>query len=237
MLGGVHPNCESMTLLVSDGRRYCSANKVLKMPLRRVAEEILARGRKIDARLSRLDPKKRVDRLRGQLLVLKTYLPLVLRAVSLKLLFKGQPLRNAFRILGGLLAGKPLRDLLHQYANAFRVLRVAVLPFEEYHSIDAARLENCKAVFVYEDVEDGRLKTIPACTWYLYRNEYLRKIAAKWGKAPATTDSPAAQAETGEPASASPAGAHLPVPKKPSAALTAGTRVSRRGAQQPGRSC
>jgi len=62
-----------------------------------------------------------------------------------------------------------------------RILRVAGLPFEEEHSIDAARLENCKAVFAYEDVEDGKVKTIPACLWYPYRNPILEKISKKYG--------------------------------------------------------
>ena len=91
--------------------------------------------------------------------------------------------------------------MLSRYGNPFRVLRIAILPFEEYHSIDAARLENCKSMFVYEDVEDGKIKKIPACTWYLYRNELLRKVADKWGTLPVKTKAPASQdkAVTSEP--------------------------------------
>jgi hypothetical protein len=56
-----------------------------------------------------------------------------------------------------------------------------MLPFEEQHSIDAARMENCKAVFAYEDAEDGKVKTIPACLWYPYRNPLLEKLSKKYG--------------------------------------------------------
>jgi hypothetical protein len=56
-----------------------------------------------------------------------------------------------------------------------------MLPFEEQHSVDAARMESCKAVFAYEDVEDGKVKTVPACLWYPYRNPILAKLSKKYG--------------------------------------------------------
>jgi hypothetical protein len=62
-----------------------------------------------------------------------------------------------------------------------RMIRVAVLPIEEQHSIDAARLRNCKAVFAYEDVEDEQIKYFPACSWYPFRNALLEKISEKYG--------------------------------------------------------
>ena len=61
------------------------------------------------------------------------------------------------------------------------MVRVAVLPIEEQHSIDAARLRSCKAVFAYEDVDDGTVKYFPACSWYPYRNPLLKKISQKYG--------------------------------------------------------
>ena len=54
------------------------------------------------------------------------------------------------------------------------MLRVAMLPFEEQHSVDATRLENCKAVFAYED-ENGEIQTIPTCMWPPYRDVVLKE--------------------------------------------------------------
>jgi hypothetical protein len=52
-------------------------------------------------------------------------------------------------------------------------------------------MENCKAVFAYEDTDDGKVKTIPACLWYPYRNPLLEKLSKKYGvvgkKAPQET--------------------------------------------------
>ncbi len=56
--GGAHPNCESAAVLVSDGQRYWPLSHYLKMPLEEVAEQVVARCEKMDARLSRLDPQK-----------------------------------------------------------------------------------------------------------------------------------------------------------------------------------
>ena len=48
-------------------------------------------------------------------------------------------------------------------------------------AVDAARMENCKAVFAYEDVENERIGTVPVCLWYPFRNALLEKITAKYG--------------------------------------------------------
>jgi hypothetical protein len=118
--------------------------------------------------------------MQGRWLVTRSYVPLALRAVSLKRLFRGHPIVNSLRILVGLLKGERAGTLAYRYMDA-RFLRVVIFPFEEYHSLDSARLRNCKAVFAYEDVSTGTVKTIPACAWNAHRNELLRRIAAKYG--------------------------------------------------------
>ena len=69
-------------------------------------------------------------------------------------------------------------------------LRVAVLPFEEQKAVDAARMESCKAVFAYEDVDNNRIGTIPVCLWYPYRNAFLKKNSAKYGTVSGACGSP-----------------------------------------------
>jgi hypothetical protein len=199
MLGGVHPNCESMTVVVSDGEKYVSANKFLKVKLSDLAAECLARGRRIEKKLDALDPHKPLQRLRGLALILRTYGPMVRRAVDLRRFTRGNPTLVGLKILFGLMIGRKFRDLCHKHLIAQQVLRMAVLPFEEYHSIDGARLENCKAVFAYEDADSGKVQTIPACTWYLYRNPILKRLSEKYGvkgRAPKPEAEPAEAAAT-----------------------------------------
>jgi len=201
MLGGVHPNCESMTLLVSEGSRYRGVNHYLMIGLREPARQLVARGERIRERLERLDPEKPLQGLRGQLLVLRTYLPVVFRALDPKRYCRGDPLAAGLRIAAGLLRGRRFRHLAREHLVVRRVLRLAVLPFEEYHSIDAARLENCKAAFAYEDVDEECIKKVPACMWYEYRDPILRRIAEPYGSAAGSEPAERARRDAKVPAS------------------------------------
>jgi sulfatase maturation enzyme AslB (radical SAM superfamily) len=194
MVGGAHPDCETITFLVSDGQAYRSVNYFLRMPLGRIAEEIRLRTRQIENWLARLNPANRLDRLRGKWLVLKIFVPMILRAVDFTRLARGGRVVATLRVLAGMVRGK-------RFPRG--ILRVVVLPLEEYHSVEAARLHNCKAVFAYEDVEDGQVKTIPFCMWNQYRNDILRKLTDKYGIADRAGGARVAvhpEARVGEPA-------------------------------------
>jgi MoaA/NifB/PqqE/SkfB family radical SAM enzyme len=179
LLAGAHPNCESMTLLISDGKSYRGINHYLSKPFHQAAVEVAALCRKLEPKLDRLDPTRVFPRLRGQALILWTFLPWSFARIRF-----GRLVGNPFSVLGRLISGRNGCRSADDHAirrRARRMLRVAVLPFEEEHSIDAARLENCKAVFAYEDPEDGKVNYIPACLWYPYRNPILAKLSKKYG--------------------------------------------------------
>jgi hypothetical protein len=199
LLAGVHPNCESMTLMVSDGQKYHGINYYLKKPFGKVVEEFVAIAKALEPRLSTLDPAKFFQRTRGQLAAVRAFLPTVLRTVSFSRLTDGKPVRGFLKLVFGAVFGsRPAGDFKSRRPR--RLLRVAMLPFEEQHSVDAARMESCKAVFAYEDTDDGQIKTIPACMWYPYRNPLLEKLSKKYGttKNPVEPDAsqPAAEQAT-----------------------------------------
>ncbi len=179
LLAGVHPNCESITLLVSDGKSFRSINHYLKKSFTQVAVEFAAHSRKLEPRLDRLNPDKPLQRLRGQLLIIGSLAPWLVRRVRLARL-----IGNPFATLRRLLVKRSHHAESNHPRRPRRLLRLAMLPFEEEHSIDAQRLQNCKAVFAYEDADDGKVKYIPACLWYPYRNALLKKIADKYDTAP-----------------------------------------------------
>jgi hypothetical protein len=83
------------------------------------------------------------------------------------------PMKRKFRIWFS-------KDPIVAHRRERKLLRVAMLPFEEQHSVDAGRLEKCKSVFPYED-EKGEIRTIPACMWPPYRDVVLKVVAKKWG--------------------------------------------------------
>lgn len=179
LLAGVHPNCESFTLLVSDGETYRSVGHYLKKSLKQAAQEFMEISKRIDPKLERLDRDKFFQRVRGQLLLARVLGPWFFKTVDFKRLAGGSPLLALIKLgFGRLFRKRGSSDMPNRRAR--RVLRVGVLPFEEQHSVDAARMESCKASFVYEDVTDGKIKYIPACLWYPYRNPLLKQIADKY---------------------------------------------------------
>ena len=192
LLAGVHPNCESVTLMVSNGKRYRGINYYLKKPFHQVAVEFADLSKRIEPKLDRLDRRKFFQRLRGQWLVARTFAPWVLRRVRIWRLFNGNPIGSFLKAIYDRVVGRKLQEGVRRPR---RILRVAMLPFEEQHSVDAARMESCKAVFAYEDADDGKVKTIPACLWYPYCNALLEKLSHKYGvvsgKAEARTEAPA----------------------------------------------
>jgi hypothetical protein len=178
LFAGVHPNCESMTLLLSDGGSYRSINHYLKKPLSELALECTALSRQIEPQLDRLDPNKFFQRLRGQFLVIRTLGWWGFRRARI---WRLKPIRRLASAAFWHVYRKALRLVGIRSRRPRTLVRVAVVPIEEQHSIDAARLMSCKAVFAYEDVEDGRVKFFPACSWYPYRNPLLEKISKKYG--------------------------------------------------------
>jgi hypothetical protein len=151
-------------------------------------------AKKIEPRLDRLDPKKFIQRMRGRLLIFRTFGPWAFATIRF-----GRLMGNPVTAIARAIKRKVSKWCSPKGATSRRprrVIRVAMLPFEEQHSIDAARLENCKAVFAYEDTDDGQVKYFPACGWYPFRNPRLEKISQKYGivryggKAPETTEKP-----------------------------------------------
>ncbi|MFW6162959.1 MAG: radical SAM protein, partial [Planctomycetota bacterium] len=178
--GGVHPNCESMTLLFSDGERYHPLSHYLRRPLFDLADEGVGIAQRIAPKLQRLDPAKRLDRWRGRLIAVRALGGWLRRAVRWRRVFRGSRVLAVLRILGALAMGRKPKDVFRAHTRVVDALRMIVLPFEEYHAIDGARLLNCTAGFVFEDPETDAIRTIPVCAFSLYKTDLQRRIAEKY---------------------------------------------------------
>jgi len=64
-----------------------------------------------------------------------------------------------------------------------------VLPFEEYHSVESARLQDCPSAFAYGDPETGAVRTVPVCLWGVYKNGIQRRIMESYAPDDAFTES------------------------------------------------
>jgi hypothetical protein len=130
---------------------------------------------------------RRWHRMRAQFLVLRTFAPLAFRALNFRRIFKGSPVLGVLRTLGGVLIGRKLKDQLRKHTHLKFAMLMVVLPFEEYHSVESARLQGCPSGFAYEDPDTGEVKTIPVCLWGLYKNDLQRRIAEKYKAAAAAS--------------------------------------------------
>jgi len=183
--GGVHPNCESATFLFSDGERYRPPSYCLKRPIDEIAEESVRRAKAIGPKLGKLDPSRWFQRWRGRLLVLRTFGGLVFRSTRLRRVLKGNPYLSSLRFMAGLLIGKRFRDQVRKHTRLGEVVGMVILPFEEYHSIEGQRLRTCTAGFAFQDPDTEEIRTVPVCSWSLFRDDVERKISEKYGIASA----------------------------------------------------
>lgn len=177
---GVHPNCESITFLIPGGESYRGLNHYINKPLSVAAKELAGLVRGIEPKLARLDARKPFQRMRGQLICLATIVPWLLRTINRRQVFGGNPVTGPITAAWRLWQRRRTKRRTGLPSPA-TYLRVAVLPFEEQHSIDAARLKSCRVGMPYENVETGQIEIIPHCVWYPYRNAILKKIADKYG--------------------------------------------------------
>ena len=176
--GGVHPNCETATYMLSDGERYRPISHYLKRSLDDLAAEMMDRAARIEPRLARLAPDRWLQRTRGRLVILHAFLPVLARSVDLRKALKGSRVLAILRILGGLLAGGRVKDVVRRHTTVQDGMLMVVLPFEEYHSIEAARLQDCPSAFAFLDPDSGRVRTLPVCVWGIYKGDIQRRIMA-----------------------------------------------------------
>ena len=139
---GVHPNCESVAFLISDGETYRGLNHYLNKPLTEVAEDLAETVKKIQPKLARLDPSKFLQRLRGKLLCIGAVVPWLLRTVNKKRLVAGNPITYPIR-MAFCLWQRHLRKRLTKRCSPASYLRVIIIPLEEQHAVDSERLKRC----------------------------------------------------------------------------------------------
>lgn len=179
-LGGSHPNCESATLLVSNGEEYLPISQFLKVPL----SELLVRLRELDQALLRKGaslPENGPRRVLFDARTLLQTLGLLGRTVRLKRIFGKSYASNAALAIVDLLRGHTIDTVLDKRTAFKNVLTCMTIPYEDEGGLEDARLKDCPAVFAYEEVETGRIKTTAFCSWQTVKDAVCRRIQAHYG--------------------------------------------------------
>ncbi len=178
-LGGSHPNCESATLLVSDGSNYRPISHYLKTSL----SDLLVSLRGLDSKLTKKQaalPEHGLRRKIFDLSVLSRMVLVLARALHLSNIF-GKPLfLNGMLALLDLLRGRKIDRILKERSSFKHVLTLMTIPYEDTGGLEDARLHDCPAVFAYEDVDTGRIKTAAFCSWQSVKDVVCRKIQSHY---------------------------------------------------------
>jgi len=177
---GIHPNCESVTFLVSDGESYRGLNHYLNKPLTEAAEDLAAAVKKIQPKLAKLDPAKPLQRLRGKLLCATAMAPWALRTVNKRRLAGPNPINRLGKALWSQWKRRRTKRRTKK-SSPSSYLRVVIIPLEEQHAVDSERLKRCRVGSVYEDAKTGTVEVVPHCVWFPYRNPILQEINKKYG--------------------------------------------------------
>ncbi|MGB6068412.1 MAG: radical SAM protein [Desulfomonilaceae bacterium] len=176
-LGGSHPNCESATLLVSDGDQYLPISSYLTMTL----SELLIRLRRLDSRLATKAACLPATGLRRRLFEARTVLSIMRvfkKALDFKKIFGKPTMINVAKAVVDLIRGRKIDRILKARTSFKHILTLLTIPYEDKGGLEDARLRDCPAVFAYEDIDTGRIRTTAFCSWQTVKDDVCRKIQA-----------------------------------------------------------
>jgi MoaA/NifB/PqqE/SkfB family radical SAM enzyme len=179
--GGAHPNCESVSIMVSDGEKYNPLSAYLKGSFHDFAREAMELDRGMAEKLKNSWIVRAFGRKGQQFIVGKALLSLIRRSLDMKAVFGDSHRRKALRVVWGMIRGKRLKDLLRKHSRLHGILRLIVLPFEEKECLEAERLVDCPAAFAYEDPDSRQVCFMPVCAWVLHKNAILRQTSENYG--------------------------------------------------------
>ncbi len=177
---GVHPNCESFALLVSNGEKYVPLNKYLKTDFFAFVNDMRA----LDGSLEKPVSSGEAGALR-KLLVLLSLGRLFLKHVDFGAVVKARGLKAFGRWMGifaSAATGKKFKDVFKERTEVKDILLLILLPFEDSATTETDRLEMCKSCFGYVDVATDTIKAIPVCIWERFKNVAMKDMARKYNK-------------------------------------------------------
>ncbi len=183
--GGAHPNCESVSALISDGEMYNPISKYLKYPQVDVLSEAIKLDEEMGIKLQKSLIAKIFGKIGKRFLLGLKILKFIRKNINFQEVFGEKSKIKSFKIIWGIVRRKKLKHLLRKYTKCHSILRLMVLPFEELECVESARLVECPASFAYEHPLTREIHLMPVCAWPIYKNNILRETAKNYG----TTDS------------------------------------------------
>ncbi len=175
---GVHPNCESITYLISDGEKYVSFSNYLKRSLFEFVDDLRELEKYIAGQYK---GKKRG--FSGRAVLNLKLLGILKKNLNFGAIVgkKGPAAYIKWAgMIGKLLTGKKAKDILKNDTKLKGVLQIMILPFEDSKTTESERLSMCSSCFVYVDPDTDQIRTLPTCTWEKYKKPIMKRVAEKF---------------------------------------------------------
>lgn len=179
--GGAHPNCESVSLLISDGDRYQPLPTFLKGSQDDLFKKAVLLDEQIGKSISNSILVKTLGEKGKKIVASWMIMKFINKFLDFDKIFEDSKVKGLLKIGLGLARGIKLKHLLRRYTKCHNLLRMIVLPFEEKACIESARLVDCPASFAFENSESGKISLMPVCAWVIYKNGVLKQTAEKYG--------------------------------------------------------
>ncbi|HNX91039.1 MAG TPA: radical SAM protein [Candidatus Omnitrophota bacterium] len=176
---GVHPNCESFTLLVSNGKKYLSISSYLRYGFWGLVKDI----RELDKKVGNYTDKA-VSAFR-KILIGIGLAGIFLKNVDFNAVFGAKGLKcfgKIMRFIFLFATGKPPKKILKEDTEIKSILQILLLPFEDDCTVESERLEKCASCFAYIDVKTDTVKSIPFCIWEKFKKVIMKDIAEVYNK-------------------------------------------------------
>ncbi|MGD9022680.1 MAG: radical SAM protein [Deltaproteobacteria bacterium] len=191
--GDAHPNCESVTKLISNGTSFVPPSRYLRRPLLEILGELRRKDRRLGEKLQafhksaagRMLGKVGLDKQIAQAVILIGAANTIRKYGNFSEILGPHRLSKFLRILLGVVTGKKLKEVLAGNTRLHNTLTMIVLPFGELMELESARLQRCPAAFVYENPDTRQVGTMSTCAWLLYKDKLLRKTTDHYGLAQA----------------------------------------------------
>ncbi len=178
--GGAHPNCESVSMMVSDGEKYQPFSKYLKKDLNEAILQAVKLDEEMGKRLKKSVFVKIFGKKGKQFLYGLKILGFFKQTINLNEILGSNPYIKSLKIILGLMTGKKLKTMFRKYTKFHNVLRMIVLPFEEAECVESARLVDCPAAFAYEHPSTKDISFMPVCAWALHKDNILKATALNY---------------------------------------------------------
>jgi hypothetical protein len=176
---GVHPNCESITYLVSDGAKFVSASKFLKTTLYRFIGDL----RGLEIKISKKYAAGKKPGFIGKACICMGVLGIAAKHVNFGALVGAKGIDAYGKwlgIFGKIIIGRKAKDVLRDDTLIKGALQILILPLEDLKTAEAERLVMCSSCFAYVDPDTDEIKTLPTCTWDNYKKPIMKKVAEKF---------------------------------------------------------